>query len=124
MWWNDIKDIKVILAGLVDRLDSIEDNFSHLNEDLSHIKQIHLDLKTVDKFDDYMKNVDRLNAMVNELKGCVSMARGALQKRKDLDKLLKEKSKNKTKKRPTQKKKPSRPADTEVQFQPGDQTPS
>ena len=32
-----------------------------------------------DKFDDYMKNVDKLNAMVNEIKGVASMSRANLQ---------------------------------------------
>lgn len=44
-----------------------------------------LSVEVVDKFDDYMKNVDKLNTMVNEVKGCVAVARASLQDRKDYD---------------------------------------
>lgn len=45
---------------------------------------------TLDKLEDCMKNVDKLNAMINEFKGCVSMARGAIAEGKELMKLVEE----------------------------------
>lgn len=43
-------------------------------------------VKNADKFEDYMKNVDKLNMMINEFKGLVSIVRGevkAVQKQND-----------------------------------------
>jgi hypothetical protein len=50
-----------------------------------------------------MKNIDKLNAMINEFKGCVFIARSALNERKQLDNP--EKKKSPQKKKPVIKKK-------------------
>jgi uncharacterized protein YjgD (DUF1641 family) len=61
-----------------------------LVEDVNRDRAVVLATKTLDKFDDYMKNVDKLNEMINEFKGCVSAARSALAERKQMDKEIKE----------------------------------
>lgn len=38
--------------------------------------RVEIATKTLDKFDDYMKNFDKLNQMINEFKGLVSIVRG------------------------------------------------
>lgn len=96
---DDVKEIKEILLAIKGRLDEVEEFFSSEDE-FSSINQIHDKLNvlvrnedrrnevrlaelTLDKFEDYMKNVDKLSLMINEFKGCVSMSRGALSERKD-----------------------------------------
>jgi len=106
MFWNDIKDIRELLDKLSCRLEKIEeflignDNFSgcanleysvealhgKLNDLINDKERLHsvaLAEKTLDKFEEYMKNVDKLNGMINELKGCTSMARSAVIERKE-----------------------------------------
>lgn len=137
MWWNDIKEIRVTLDILTDRvvrveqtvekllghvqenaeiclkheevedlliylrdsfcptdecsaINRIQENLKTLIEDTDRKEDVRLSMKILDKFEDYMKNVDKLNLIVNELKGCTSMARAALEERKQFD--------NKTKK--------------------------
>jgi hypothetical protein len=57
------------LLDIHDKLDSL------LNDD-TRKDQVKLSEKTLDKFDDYMKNVDKLNVMINEFKGLVAIVRG------------------------------------------------
>jgi len=66
-------------------INRIHDKLNLLIEDERREQKVELALKTLDKFEDYMKNVDKLNNMINEFKGCVSMARSALEERKKLD---------------------------------------
>ena len=111
MFWNDIKDIRAwvstISAGVNELcmkvegiaqqqtehedneqwdLERIHDKLNSLLSDKNRLTQVALAEKTLDKFDDYMKNVDKLNSMINEFKGCVSLARAALEERKDIEK--------------------------------------
>jgi hypothetical protein len=67
-------------------INRIHDKLNTLMNDEKRIHSVELATKTLDKFDDYMKNVNKLNVMINEFKGCVSLARGALGERKELDK--------------------------------------
>lgn len=105
MFWNDIKEIKEginrLLTGLEgisetnegiaqeesDSLDRLHDKLSYLIDENTREQKVELALKTLDKFDDYMKNVDKLNEMVNEFKGCVSIARAAIADKKELDEM-------------------------------------
>ena len=93
MWWSDSGEVKEAIALLDERLLLMDNDIQDIKqvlentvEDLEREKSIILAQKTLDKFDDYMKNVDKLNAMINEFKGCVSLARGAIEERKELDK--------------------------------------
>lgn len=70
-------------------LNRIHDKLNSLIEDSDRQKAVLLAQKTLDKFEDYMKNVDKLNSMVNEFKGCISMARGVLHKDKESKKTKK-----------------------------------
>ncbi len=73
-----------------DYIESINDKLNTIIISDKYIQSVELSIKTLDKFDYYMKNVDKLNNLMNEFKGCVSMARGALQDRKDYDSLMKD----------------------------------
>lgn len=93
MFWHDISEIKEdmhILKGELLRItDLMSDAFGRDN-DLSSINIVHDKLNDLldqggDGRDYYLKNVDRLNAMINEFKGCVSVARASLQDRRQVD---------------------------------------
>lgn len=88
MFWNDIKDIKAwvstISAGMTGLCMQME-GFIKRQEEVDK-ESVILAEKTLDKFEDYMANVDKVNTMINEFKGCVSLARAALEERKDLEK--------------------------------------
>ena len=66
-------------------LNGMHDKLDYLISDADREERVQLALKTLDKFDDYMKNVDKLNSMVNEFKGCVSVSRASLGDRKAMD---------------------------------------
>jgi hypothetical protein len=109
MFWNDIEDIKKSILEIKERLNHIErgvvqnlevfqseDEHSTINRlhgkldelvrDADHVQEALAAEKTMDKFEGYMKNVDKLNAMINDFKGCVSMARGAISEGKEFAK--------------------------------------
>lgn len=69
-------------------LQRLHDKLNILLVDEKRNEAVNLATKTLDKFDDYMKNVDKLNLMVNEFKGLVSIARAALNEKKEFEKLL------------------------------------
>ena len=90
---NIIESIKHRLEEVTDSIDDafapdgsidrMHDKVNSLLKDEKRIEHVILAQKTLDKFEDYMKNVDKLNAMINEFKGCVSMARSAIAERKE-----------------------------------------
>lgn len=89
----------LIKDSILDTFDSIEastplgevhSKLNHLIRYVDRDEKMRLDEQTMDKFDDYMRNVDKLNAMVNEFKGCVSMSRASLVDSKELVKALAE----------------------------------
>jgi hypothetical protein len=59
-------------------LNSIQDKLNTLLKDENRIASVKLAEATLDKFDDNMKNVDKLNTMVNEIKGVAALARAGL----------------------------------------------
>lgn len=69
-------------------LQRLHDKLNILLVDEKRNEAVNLATKTLDKFDDYMKNVDKLNLMVNEFKGLVSIARAALNEKKEFETLL------------------------------------
>lgn len=71
-------------------VNRIIDKLNELLNDEKRKEEVRLATTTLDKFEDYMKNVDKLNGMINEFKGCVSLARGAIAERKQLDEEVKE----------------------------------
>jgi len=103
MFWDDIRDIKDWMNRLTDRLMRIDHSIAYivkkmdeleysehenimnllekievLIEDANRKEAVYLAEATLDKFEEYMKNVDKLNSMINEFKGCVAMARASL----------------------------------------------
>ena len=98
---NDLKELHddsevydLISEKLEDMdIERINDKINTLLEDDRRLTSVKLAKDTLDKFEDYMKNVDKLNAMINEFKGCVAMARASLNE--------KPKKKGKAAKKPT-----------------------
>lgn len=91
---SDLADIKEVIKDCLDEVFESEEEYSSINRlhdklnslvnDDRRREEVELATKTLDKFEDYMKNVDKLNGLLNEFKGCVSMARGALEERKNV----------------------------------------
>lgn len=73
---------------LENSFDRIHDKLNMLLSDEKRNHAVELADKTLDKFEDYMKNVDKLNMMVNEFKGLVSVTRACLSDKKELETLL------------------------------------
>lgn len=53
----------------------MRDNIQKLVDMYEADEKVELAVSTLDKFEDYMKNIDRFNAMINEFKGLVSIVR-------------------------------------------------
>lgn len=64
-------------------INRLHDKLNTLLNDMSRIDQAKTAIVICDKFEDYMKNIDKLNALVNEFKGCVSLARASIAERKE-----------------------------------------
>jgi hypothetical protein len=85
MWWN--KKLHEKLNTLEDKIDIILANQDLLDEMklyMEEIREAHISFKIMDKFECYMKNVDKLNSMINEIKGCASMCRASLKESKTI----------------------------------------
>jgi hypothetical protein len=101
---EEIAHLENLEQSLEEIKESIGDIFSHDNEgsilqrlddkvnmilmDERRNEEVNLARKTLDKFEDYMKNVDKLNMMVNEIKGLVAVSRTCLNEKKELETLL------------------------------------
>jgi methyl-accepting chemotaxis protein len=114
MWWNDIKDIKEWMERLTDRLIRIEGEITEIKriqEDGDQCNSISADLnemmEKIEKIEEefprfhslinpnelvstYEKHIKKIEEMMLEFKGCVSMARSSIAERKELDAELKE----------------------------------
>lgn len=77
-------------AAEYNSINMIHEKLNLLVYDKDKIKAMDLATQTLDKIDDYMKNVDKLNSLINEFKGCVSIARASLELKKDHDIITKE----------------------------------
>jgi hypothetical protein len=71
-------------------LNCIHEKLDVLVDDTDRKEEVAIALQTLDKFENYMKNLEKLNMLVNEFKGCVTLARGAIEERKELDKQTEE----------------------------------
>lgn len=99
---GEIGTLRSVESKLEEIKETINDTFCPSNEnntfnlmceklntlvhDVDRKRQVQLAQTTLDKFEDYMKNVNVLNSMINEFKGCVSMARSAIADRREMDK--------------------------------------
>lgn len=85
---EDIRDLLCDVFSSEDEnntINRLHDKLNVLLSDATRAGEVLVAEKTLDKFEDYMKNVDKLNAMINEFKGCVALARGALEDRKAIE---------------------------------------
>lgn len=91
-----IEAMKETIDDSLDRTDEyspiniIQERLDKLLKDEKHVEKVELAIKTLDKFEDYMKNVDKLNGMVNEIKGVASMTRANMHAEKDYAQNLKD----------------------------------
>ena len=60
------------------QINIIQEKLNNLLEDENREEKVRLARATLDKFEDYMKNVDKLNVLVNEIKGIAAMTRASL----------------------------------------------
>jgi hypothetical protein len=81
MWWNDLKDIKAALVVLEERFSFVERTMLNIS--------LNINPESMEKLADYSQNIDRLNSMINEFKGCVAMSRAALEEGKQSKKIKK-----------------------------------
>lgn len=61
-------------------LDRLHDNINEIKKPLDLENRAARAIEVLDKFEEYMKNIDKLNLMTNELKGQVSIIRAAMNK--------------------------------------------
>lgn len=83
-----------IKEAIIEIFFSEEENsrFNNLNDKINKLLEVKkcedtmaISIQIADKFENYMKNVDKLNQMINEFKGCVAIARSVLLERKNLN---------------------------------------
>ena len=82
----DKEELKVIVRDALEDIFYSEDEYAPFNALQDKInkfisaeesqKKVEVSLAICDKFNDYMKNVDKLNSMINEFKGLVAVVRG------------------------------------------------
>ena len=85
MFWNDIKEIKEWMGRLTSRLVRIDDTTNELSRIVVNENELRFMINAIvidavretnlDKIEDCMKNVDKLNQMINEFKGLVAIVR-------------------------------------------------
>jgi len=73
--------------------NSLQDKINGLLSIQEAEEKVSIAIKYADKFEDYMKNVDKLNMMINEFKGLVSIVRGQTQAVKKENDSIKKKMK-------------------------------
>lgn len=73
-----------VIAGI----EGCQDKLNDILTDSKRQEAAQIAGKVLDKFEDYMKNVDKLNNLVNEMKGMVSVTRACLQEKKEFDAVL------------------------------------
>jgi len=71
------------METISERLSSVQMQLGDSDVGLD-IADIKVSMEYLDKFGDYVKNVDKLNSMINEFKGCVAMSRASMSETKDL----------------------------------------
>jgi hypothetical protein len=76
MFWKDIDQIKQCVNRLTDRLERIDNNVENI---LGYVQESSEEKSTK------LEILEKYNCMINELKGCVSLARGAVLDRKQVD---------------------------------------
>ena len=89
----DEHDIKELIKESLEEFFFSEEHYSPFNRLMDKMNQLiqvgriedraQVGLKTCEKFEDYMRNIDKLNAMVNEFKGLVSIVRGQTKRTAD-----------------------------------------
>ena len=96
MIWDE-QYMKEIIKESLQEFFFSEDEYSPFNRLLDKLNQLieitriedraEVSLKTCEKVEDYMKNIDRLNSMINEFKGLVAIVRGQ-KKEEDKDTVM------------------------------------
>lgn len=85
-------EIKSKVIEALEDLISSEDEYNYFNLLMDKINDLvslskfeernERSLQILEKYEDYIKNIDKLNAMINEFKGLVAIVRGENQKLK------------------------------------------
>jgi hypothetical protein len=91
---NEIEkeEIKEYIREAIEEIFFSEDEFSPFNnlqgkvnkllDVAKYEERLDYSIRVCDKFEDYMKNIDKLNILINEFKGLVALLRGEFNVRK------------------------------------------
>ena len=92
MIWDE-QYMKELIKDSLEEFFFSEEHYSPFNSLMDKMNQLievsriedraEVAIKTCDKFEDYMKNVDKLNAMINEFKGLIAIVRGQTKRTQD-----------------------------------------
>lgn len=87
---QDLREIDVLdgIDSINSRLDVLFDKLEDVKDTLNLEEKAELSTKILDKFDDYMRNIEKLNSMVNELKGQVAIVRAGMRHTQDESKQM------------------------------------
>jgi hypothetical protein len=93
-----LKNINKILNDICEYVDSINNRLYFIEDKLKNLKLEKVAssfqkfnssyMTLIDREEDYLKNQEKCNQMINELKGVVSMSRASLSDRKNHDHIL------------------------------------
>jgi hypothetical protein len=89
----EVEESKKSIEDLNNRFDSIIDLITDIKKPLDIELRVSHAQQTLDKFDNYMRNLEKCNIMVNELKGQVALVRAAMNKTDTYQKSMHEKYK-------------------------------
>ncbi len=89
----EVESIKISIEDLNDRFERIADKIEDIKKPLDLEVRAARAIEILDKFDNYMRNLEKSNIMVNELKGQVALVRAAMNKTDTYQKSMHEKYK-------------------------------
>lgn len=76
--FSEVYDIKITIEDMNARFARIEYKIDEIKKPLDLELRVAQANATLDKFDNYMRNLEKCNIMVNELKGQVALVRSAI----------------------------------------------
>ncbi len=78
--FSEVESIKISIEDLNDRFERIADKIEDIKKPLDLEVRAARAIEVLDKFDNYMRNLEKSNIMVNELKGQVALVRASMNK--------------------------------------------
>jgi hypothetical protein len=91
--FSEVEDIKSSIEDLTDRFERIAYQIEDIKKPLDLEVRAARAIEVLDKFDNYMRNLEKCNIMVNELKGQVAIVRATMNKTEKYQQSMHEKYK-------------------------------